>query len=55
MCVMGCNVCLTSFLPTALMSRGISEQTAGILAYTLYWLVLVWLFVQFWHYCYQNC
>lgn len=35
MCVMGCNVCLTSFLPTALMSRGISEQTAGLLTSAL--------------------
>ena len=35
MCIMGCNVCLTSFLPTALMSRGVSEQTAGLLTSAL--------------------
>lgn len=32
MCIMGCNVALASFLPTALQSRGISESTAGVLS-----------------------
>lgn len=31
MCIMGTNVALTSFLPTALQSRGISEVVAGYL------------------------
>lgn len=35
MCIMGCNVCLTSFLPTAMESRGISIQTAGMLTAAL--------------------
>lgn len=28
--VMGCNVCISAFLPTALQSRGISESGAGV-------------------------
>lgn len=35
MCIMGCNVCLTSFLPTALISKGISAQDAGLLTSAL--------------------
>lgn len=32
MCILGCNVALASFLPTALQSRGINESTSGVLA-----------------------
>ena len=32
MCIMGCNVAIASFLPTALQSRGIAESKSGILA-----------------------
>lgn len=35
MCIMGCNVALSSFLPTALASRGINASTAGLLSSVL--------------------
>lgn len=31
MCIMGCNVAVSSFLPIALQSRGVSESTSGLL------------------------
>ena len=35
MCVLGCNVAVSAFLPTALQSRGISAGTSGIMASVL--------------------
>lgn len=32
MCVLGCNVAVSAFLPTALQSRGISAATSGVMA-----------------------
>lgn len=33
--LLGCNVCLTAFLPTALQSRGISEASSGLITMAL--------------------
>lgn len=35
MCIVGCNVSLSSFLPTAFMSRGLTNETAGLLTTAL--------------------
>ncbi len=35
MCILGCNVALSSFLPTALQSRGINESMAGVVSSVL--------------------